>query len=119
LLATPHDLGPSGAAADIDDHPAASIPSSHPTCPFARHGVDSVAMSACPGYAPQTVSFASIGAGESIGERQTCAYLGMQRGVRGFVTACEHPGGRPAAADEMARRADRAARRTARRLSTS
>jgi hypothetical protein len=118
MLITPNDRGPCGAAANV--HPrSAAIPNSHPTCPFARHGLDSAAMLACPGYTPDTLSFASVGAGASIGERQTCRYLGMQRAARGFVSACEHPGGRPAAADEMARRADRAARRGARRLTTT
>jgi hypothetical protein len=94
-----------GFAAHAEAAPA------HAVCPFARRGLDSTALRGCPGYAAQTVSFAGLGAGESLGERESCAHLGTQRGGRGFVSACRHPGGRPAAAEEMARRADRAQRR--------
>ncbi|HEV7680214.1 MAG TPA: hypothetical protein VGQ42_16755 [Candidatus Dormibacteraeota bacterium] len=75
-------------------------------------------MSTCPGYQGVALSFAGIGAGESLGERVTCAHLGTQRGTRGFVSACTHPGGMPPSAPELARRAERAARRNARSLTT-
>ena len=74
-----------------------------PTCPFARRGLDDAAMGSCPGYAPATVSFQGIGAGESIGRRESCAHLDVQRGPRGFVSACMHPGGLPVGAAELAR----------------
>ena len=78
-----------------------------PSCPFATRGLDDQAAHACPGYAPVSVSFQGIGAGESIGRRDACTHLDMQRGARGFVTACTHPGGLPPGADEVARRLPR------------
>lgn len=68
-----------------------------PVCPFARQGLGSRLMQRCPGYAPQAVTFRGLGAGESLGERISCGHLGTQRGPRGFVTACRHPGGVPTA----------------------
>jgi hypothetical protein len=88
-------------------------------CPFAPRGLDSTGMAACPGFAAATLSFAGVGAGESLGEHVTCAHLGTQRGARGFVSACERPGGLPAGAPELARRAQRAARRRLGSLSSS
>jgi hypothetical protein len=78
-----------------------------PSCPFATRGLDDQGMHACPGYAPSTVSFQGIGAGESIGRRESCTHLDTQRGARGFVTACMHPGGLPAGAAETAQQLPR------------
>ena len=80
------------------DAPTPSLP----VCPFASRGLDDAAVGSCPGYAPETVSFHGIGAGESIGHRECCAHLDVQRGGRGFVTACSHPGGMPAGAVDVA-----------------
>lgn len=79
-----------------------------PTCPFARRGLDDAAMGTCPGYVAATVSFHGIGAGESIGRRESCAHLDVQHGPRGYVSACQHPGGLPAGAAELARSHQRA-----------
>ncbi|HXA28490.1 MAG TPA: hypothetical protein VN193_07050 [Candidatus Angelobacter sp.] len=73
-------------------------------CPLARHGLGSPLMAQCPGFAAEPVSFTSIGAGESLGVRESCAHLGTQRGPRGFVSACRHPGGRPPEAEDLAGR---------------
>jgi hypothetical protein len=78
-----------------------------PTCPFARDGLDSRLMPACPGYAPEAVSFSGLGAGEALGERESCRHLGTQRGARGYVSACRHPGGRPPEAVQLAATASR------------
>jgi hypothetical protein len=80
---------------------------SAPACPLARQGLGSRLMPSCPGYEAAPLSFAGLGAGESLGERVTCRHLGTQRGARGFVSACRHPGGVPAEALELARRAGR------------
>lgn len=61
-------------------------------CPFARDGLAARRMVMCPGFSPQPLSFAGLGAGESLGEATTCCHLGTQRGRRGFVSACRHPG---------------------------
>jgi hypothetical protein len=96
LLTTSRDLGaPDGTT------PTLSLP----PCPLARQGLGSQLMPRCPGYAASPLSFAGLGAGESLGERETCGHLGTQRGPRGFVSACRHPGGVPAAAVELSRRA--------------
>lgn len=78
-----------------------------PTCPFARQGLGSRLMASCPGYRAETLSFKGLGAGESLGERVSCCHLGTQRGGRGYVSACRHPGGRPPEADQLAARAGR------------
>lgn len=89
MLTTP----PRGhAAAGEADHPA--TPALR-LCPFAREGLASRRMRSCPGYDPQRLTFSGLGAGESLGERVTCHHLGTQRGPRGFVSACRHPGGCP------------------------
>lgn len=113
MLTIGDDVELSGSAADDHGGRPHTLP-----CPFARHGLDSSGMSTCPGYQGVALSFAGIGAGESLGERVTCAHLGTQRGTRGFVSACTHPGGMPPSAPELARRAERAARRNARSLTT-
>lgn len=107
MLSTRPGLGLPGEATDP---PGGAGSLGGPVCPFAREGVALRLMPSCPGYVPEQVSFTGLGAGESIGERVTCGHLGTQRGPRGFVTACRHPGGRPAEADELARRARRASR---------
>jgi len=81
-----------------------------PVCPFARAGLGSRLMPSCPGYEAAPLSFAGLGAGESLGERESCRHLGTQRGARGFVSACRHPGGMPAEAAALARRAGRGSR---------
>jgi hypothetical protein len=81
-----------------------ALPPRMPSCPFATRGLDDESARACPGYRPESVSFHGIGAGESIGRRDACTHLDTQRGVRGFVTACMHPGGLPPGADEVAQR---------------
>lgn len=78
-----------------------------PRCPFAERGVDDPAMRGCPGYAPAPLSFRGVGAGESIGQRETCAHLGTQEGPRGYVNACGCPGGLPPGAVAAAARAPR------------
>jgi hypothetical protein len=97
-------------ADDFELH-GATPPSTHPTCPLAREGLDSALMRRCPGFAPHPLTFTGIGAGESLGDRVTCAHLGTQRGTRGFVSACRHPGGRPVEAEALAARV-RPARRS-------
>ena len=89
---------------------AGTVPGSvsMPTCPFARQGLDSRLMSSCPGYRPEAVSFAGLGAGESLGERLSCHHLGTQRAQRGYVSACRHPDGLPAGAAQLAGRVRRA-----------
>lgn len=89
-------------------HPVSSQAS---PCPFAPHGLDSASMPMCPGFEAVAVSFTGFGAGESLGDHVTCAHLGTQRGGRGFLSACRHPGGLPQSAPELARRAERASRR--------
>jgi len=105
MLTTRRDLGvPKGAAAERDLH-AAHAPLGLLPCPFAREGLESPSMPRCPGYAPEPLTFTGIGAGEALGERESCRHLGTQRGPRGFVSACRHPGGRPAEAEPLARAA--------------
>jgi hypothetical protein len=107
MLTTRHDLGlPERVAGehDLQDVPA---PVGLLPCPFARDGLESPLMRRCPGFAAEPLTFAGIGAGESLGERVSCAHLGTQRGPRGFVSACRHPGGRPAEAEVLAGRARR------------
>jgi hypothetical protein len=71
-----------------------------PVCPFATRGVDDLAIGSCPGFDAAVLSFAGAGAGESIGRRRTCAHLDVQRGARGWTSACTHPAGLP---DDAAR----------------
>jgi len=104
MLSSRQDVGLQERTAG--DHAAVESMSPAP-CPFARLGLDSTLTRACPGYAAQPLSFAGLGAGESLGERETCAHLGTQRTARGYVSACRHPDGRPAAAEAIARRATR------------
>jgi hypothetical protein len=115
MLTTGRDLGlPEGMA---EEQSSTLMDVSHlhplPICPFAARGLGSASLQACPGYAPQTISFAGLGAGESLGDRETCTHLGTQRGSRGYVTACLHPGGRPVDVDDRAGRVGRVPRRAA------
>ena len=82
----------------------AGAPEPMPVCPFARRGMDDARMATCPGFEAATVSFNGLGAGESLGRRVSCGHMDVQRGARGFVTACMHPGGLPAGAAEAAAR---------------
>ncbi|HZS15966.1 MAG TPA: hypothetical protein VFC09_15340 [Candidatus Dormibacteraeota bacterium] len=96
MLTTRHDLGLPEKASERemeDSHLLLSVP----MCPHVRRGAGSAAMLRCPGFRPAALSFAGVGAGEALGEQVTCEHLGTQRGARGFVSACRHPGGPPAA----------------------
>jgi hypothetical protein len=92
---------PQGAL-DHGQFAGAPAPLSLPVCPFAHEGLDSRLPPRCPGFAPEPLSFAGLGAGESLGERVSCAHLGTQRGPRGYVSACRHPGGCPPGAEALA-----------------
>jgi hypothetical protein len=108
MLTSRHDAGfPDDGTADV--HAALepmSSPSS-PVCPFAHHGLDSALISRCPGYTAVALTFQGLGAGESLGERETCGHLGTQRTARGYVSACRHPGGVPIAVEAVGRGARR------------
>jgi hypothetical protein len=107
MLTTRPGLGLSGEATDYDGgHGSLSVPA----CPFARQGLGSPLMQRCPGYQAAPLTFAGLGAGESLGERESCGHLGTQRGGRGFVSACRHPGGLPPGAAELSRRTRRGSR---------
>lgn len=78
-----------------------------PRCPYAERGIDDDAVRACPGFTPVGLTFQGLGAGESLGRRESCAHLDVQPSRRGFVSACACPGGLPAGAAELARRLPR------------
>lgn len=74
-----------------------------PRCPFSPVGLQGT--SACPGFVSEPVperrlpwfSPVTMPAGES------CRHLRTQDSSRGFVPACQHPGGLPAGAEAAAR----------------
>lgn len=82
-----------------------------PACSFAALGPG--ALCACPGYRPSPMRrevvrwFRPEPLPTPRPDGMTCAHLGHQLSLRGFRSACAHPGGLPEDAAEIAQRVAR------------
>jgi hypothetical protein len=92
----------SGAAVlgAVLDRPCLPTPADHrmalvrlsARCPFARLGLDAIALSGCPGFAPEAVDFPH-GPGASLSPGISCRHISVTKEGARHWPRCSHPDG--------------------------